>query len=510
MVKRMGGTMPKALAELDTWLAEISDLRRACSVLEWDQNTMMPPLGAPLRAEHLATLERILHERFTSPRTGELIEAAAAELDGHPPDAIESRIVSEASRLYEKARQVPLELAAERAKAASDGYRIWVGARAENDFSAYAPVLQRNFQLARDYVACFDGHEDAYDVVLDDFVVGLRASEVRRLFEDLREQLVPLIAELSGREVDVAPLHVNYPVSGQRQLVDQVLRWMGFENSSWRLDDTVHPFETAFSVTDVRLTTRFLESYFPMALYGAMHECGHGLYEAGVDPALQRSPLGFIRSTAVHESQSRLWENIVGRSRAFCAALAPAVVAHSQGALSGLEPDALFRAVNAVTPSLIRIEADEATYGLHVILRFELESQLLHGELDVADLPEVWNERMREYLGVEVPSDADGVMQDVHWSAGLIGYFPGYAIGNLIAGQLWQKVRLDLPEIDDQLAAADLQPLREWLRVNVHQHGSRFTDRELLERVVGAPVSVTPFVDHLRSKLGDVYGLELA
>ena len=270
------------------------------------------------------------------------------------------------------------------------------------------------------------------------------------------------------------------------------------------------PFETSLAVTDVRLTTRFLENYFPTALYGAMHECGHGLYESGIDPELQRTPLGTVRSTAVHESQSRLWENMVGRSHAFCNSLAPAVVKHSQGALSGLEPDALFRAVNAVQPSLIRVEADETTYGLHVILRFELERQLLSGELGVADLREAWNTRMREYLGVDVPSDADGVMQDVHWSAGLIGYFPGYAIGNLIAGQLWERVRIELPDVEEQIAAHQLQPLREWLRERVYQHGSRFTDLELLDRVVGEPVSVRPFVEHLRSKLGEVYGLDLA
>jgi carboxypeptidase Taq len=502
--------MVNAMSDLGTWLADISDLRRACSVLEWDQNTMMPPLGARLRAEHIATLERITHERFTSARTGELIAAAAEELDGLPPDSIEQRTVSEASRLYEKNQRVPLELVAARAKAGSDGYRVWIAARADNDFDAYAPVLERNVELTREYVACFDGYDDPYDVVLEDFVPATSTAEVRSLFHDLREQLIPLIAELSGREIDLAPLHVAYPVSGQRELVDQVLRWMGFDDSSWRLDDTVHPFEASFAVTDVRLTTRFQEGYFPLALYGAMHECGHGLYEAGIDPSLQRTPLGTIRSTAVHESQSRLWENIVGRSRAFCTALAPAVVEHSQGTLSGLEPDALFRAVNAVRPSLIRIQADETTYGLHVILRFELETQLLNGQLDVADLPEAWNARMREYLGIEVPSNADGVMQDVHWAAGLIGYFPGYAIGNLIAGQLWERVQVELPDIERQFAAHELAPLREWLRERVHQHGSRFTDRELLDRVVGEPLGVMPFVRHLRNKLGDVYGLDLA
>lgn len=502
--------MAKAMAELRAWLAEIADLRRACAVLHWDQSTMMPPLGAPLRAEQIATLERITHERFTAARTGELIGAAEAELGELAADSVEARIVVEARRLYEKSRRVPVELAVARAKAASNGYKVWVEARAAGDFSAYAPALERNFQLARDYVACFDGYADPYDAVLDDFAPGMRTAEVSRLLAEMREQLVPLIDALAGRAIDLAPLHVAYPVAGQRRLVDQVLRWMGFDDAAWRLDDTVHPFESSFSVTDVRLTTRFLEDHFPTSLYGAMHECGHGLYEAGIAPELQRTPLGTIRSSGIHESQSRLWENMVGRSRAFCGALLAPLVEHSQGALRGLEADALFRAVNAVQPSTIRIEADETTYGLHIVLRFELERGLLAGELSVADLPEAWDARMREYLGVRVPSVVEGVMQDVHWSEGLIGYFPTYAIGNLIAGQLWERVRADIPELDEQLGSHQLAALREWLREHVHRHGSRYSDPELLQRVVGGPVRVGPFIDHLRGKLGQVYELDLA
>jgi carboxypeptidase Taq len=346
--------------------------------------------------------------------------------------------------------------------------------------------------------------------VLDDYAPGMRTSEVSRLLTEMRDELVPLIEDLRGRSIDRSMLEVSYPIAGQRLAVDQVLRWMGFEDSSWRLDDTLHPFESSFSVTDVRLTTRYEERHFPTALYGAMHECGHGLYEAGVDPQLERTPLGTIRSLAIHESQSRLWENMVGRSRAFCDALAPALIEHSHGALTGLAPGALFRAVNAVEPSTIRIEADETTYGLHIVLRFELECRLLQGELSVADLPEAWNQRMRNYLGIAVPSHTEGVMQDVHWSEGLIGYFPTYAIGNLIAGQLWQRVRADIPDLDAQLADHELQPLREWLRERVHRHGSRFSDADLLARVVGGPIQVAPFIGYLRAKLGEVYEVDLA
>ncbi|MDE3132346.1 MAG: carboxypeptidase M32 [Acidobacteriota bacterium] len=497
--------MATAMGELREWIAQITDLEHAYSLLEWDKNTMMPRLGAPLRSEQLATLERILHERLSCERTGELLMAAEAELDGTAPDSLEARSVGETRRLYEKARCVPVELAAARARAASNGYDIWVAARDADDFSAFAPALERNFQLARDYIACFDDYDDPYDVVLDDFAPGMRTAEASALLGEMRDELLPLIAELRDRSIDVAPLHVRYPVAGQRQLVDQVLRWMGFEDTAWRLDDTVHPFETSFSVDDVRLTTRYHESYFPTGLYGAMHECGHGLYEAGVAPELQRTPLGMIRSSAIHESQSRLWENMVGRSRAFCGALVEPLIAHSGGTLAGLQPQALFRAVNAVRPSTIRIEADEATYGMHIVLRFELERAVLAGELTVAELPEVWNARMRDYLGVEVTSDSEGVMQDVHWSAGLIGYFPTYAIGNLIAGQLWERAHVDIPALDELLAAHALAPLREWLREQVHRHGSRFSDSELLAQVVGGPVRVAPFITYLRAKLGDVY-----
>jgi carboxypeptidase Taq len=502
--------MATAMAELREWLAEVSDLRRACAVLQWDQNTMMPPRGATLRAEQIATLERITHERFTSERTLELIEAAEPELDGMAADSIPARIVSEARRTFEKSSRVPVDLAVARARAASHGYKVWVSARAADDFAMYAPVLEQNFKLARDYIACFDGYQHPYDVVLDDFAPGMRTSQVGALLGEMRDQLLPLIEELSDRPIDLAPVQVRYPVDEQRRVVDRVLRWMGFDDASWRLDDTVHPFEQSFSVDDIRLTTRYLETYYPMALYGAMHECGHGLFEAGVAPELQRTPLGTIRSSSIHESQSRLWENMVGRGRPFCSALAPLLAEHSRGALDGLEADVYFRAVNRVQPSTIRIEADETTYGLHIVLRYELECRMLTGELTVADLPEAWNAKMREYLGVDVPSDADGVMQDVHWAEALFGYFPSYAIGNLIAGQLWARVHEDIPELDEQLAKHELAPLREWLREHVHRHGSRYSDNELLALAVGEPVQVTSFIGYLRAKLGDVYQLDLA
>ena len=280
---------------------------------------------------------------------------------------------------------------------------------------------------------------------------------------------------------------------------------MGFSDDGWRFDDAVHPFATGIS-GDIRITARWDEGYVGSGLYSAMHECGHGLYEDGIPASLRRSPLGHGESMGMHESQSRMWENMVGRGRPFSGVLAPRIAS-----LFGVDlgPDALFRAVNKIEPSLIRVEADEATYGLHIVLRFELEQELIEGRLAVADLPQAWNERMQRYLGIEVPDDARGVLQDVHWGAGLVGYFPTYALGNLIAGQLWAKAGDEIPGLEETIAAGELSPLREWLRENIHRHGSKFRTHELLERVVGEPIAVAPFVTYLKAKLGAVYGVAL-
>ena len=309
--------------------------------------------------------------------------------------------------------------------------------------------------------------------------------------------------------MDDSILHGHFPVERQRRLVGWLLEQMGFNPASWRVDDAVHPFASGFGNRDVRITTRWDEAYLPTGMYGAMHECGHGLYEEGVAESLQRTPLGHPESLGLHESQSRMWENMVGRGRPFCGVLAPRIAELFGGPLAGLDGDTFYSAVNRVTPSLIRVEADEVTYGLHIVLRFELEQELVEGRLAIRDLPEAWNARYKQYLGVDVPDDAHGVLQDVHWAAGLIGYFPTYALGNLIAGQLFQRVHAEIPDLDAQLAAGELHALRGWLREHVHRHGAKFTTSELLRRVVGGPIEVGPFVAHLKGKLSQVYDLEL-
>jgi carboxypeptidase Taq len=496
------------MSRLHTRLAEVTDLGDVTHLLEWDQQTMMPARGASGRAEVLATMRRVSHERFTSDEVGSFLDDAEASLNGTAYGSDDVSLVRVTRRRWEKARRVPSELAAELARASSLGQEAWIRARAESDFSAFAPYLERNLELARRYVSCFDDFAVAYDVLLDDYEPGVQTATVSRLFAELKSELVPVIAILADcpDQADDSCLHGHFPAEKQRQLASRVVELMGFDPTGWRMDTAVHPFATSFGAQDVRITTRWEESFLSPGLFGAMHECGHGLYEAGIAPALQRTPLGHAESLGLHESQSRLWENMVGRGRAFCSVLAP-MIREVFGVELGEQQ--VYCAVNRVQPSFIRVEADEATYALHIILRFELEQELIEGRLDVADLPEAWNTRFKAYLGLDVPDDARGVLQDVHWSMGAIGYFPTYALGNLIAGQLWQRAHVDVPDLDERLAQGDLGTLREWLREHVHRHGAKFSMPELLERVVGGPIAVGPFVSYLKSKLSDVYGVRL-
>jgi carboxypeptidase Taq len=492
-------------------MAELADLRNVSQLLDWDQQTMMPPRGALGRAEAAATIQRISHDMFVSDDTGRLIEAAAGRLNGDSWDSDDAALIRVVRRRWDKARRVPGELAADMARAGSVGQQAWIVARQESDFASFMPYLERNFELVRRYIDCFDDFECAYDPLLDDFEPGARTAEVGRLFDELKTEvrgLIGIVGEHSDR-VDDSYLHGHFPVARQRELVMWLLELMGFDRASWRIDDAVHPFAAGFGNRDVRITTRWDESFLPTSMYGAMHECGHGLYEEGVAQSLQRTPLGHPESLGLHESQSRLWENMVGRGRPFCGVLAPQIAQTFAGTMGALAADGLFRAVNKVTPSLIRVEADELTYNLHIIVRFELEQELVEGRLAIRDLPEAWNSRYKEYLGVDVPDDAHGVLQDVHWASGLIGYFPTYALGNLIAGQLYERAHAELPDLDGELGAGALHGLREWLREHVHRYGAKFSTTELLRREVGGPIAVSPFVAYLKRKLSQVYDLDL-
>ncbi len=503
--------MSGELEELKRRLGRVSDLDYASSLGQWDQQTKMPARGAESRAEVLGTLAELSHREFIDAETGRLLDAAEGALDGADADSDDARLVALTRRRWAKDRRVPNELAAELAFAGSTGQEAWVAARAASDFDSFVPHLQRNVDLARRYVECqlgHDGYECAYDVLLDDYEPQMKTSQVAALFDELKGELVPMLAAIeSSAGVDDRPLHAPFALSGQRALAREITGLMGFDETGWRMDDTIHPFATRVGVSDVRITTRFDEAFWPGALFGAMHECGHGLYEEGISPAYRRTPLGSIQSLSLHESQSLMWEDLVGRGRPFAGVLAPRIAALAGGELDQLSADQLFRAVNRVQRSYIRVEADEATYPLHIILRFELEQELIEGTLAVADAAEAWRARFEQYVGIPVTDDADGILQDVHWSSGLLGYFPTYALGKLIAGQLWERAHEQLPDLDASLAAGELSGLREWLRDHVHSHGAKYPTTELLAREVGGPISVGPFVRYLKRKLGDVYDI---
>jgi carboxypeptidase Taq len=480
-------------------LGQLWDLVKLRSLASWDQQTMMPPQGAGVRARQLATASKVIHDLLVSDELGTLLEELRPYEESLEYDSNEASLIRVTRRDREKEVRVPAELREEQSRAAAEAYPVWVEARRTSNYELFRPYLERNVELRRRYAACFEVDEP-YDALLDDFEQGMKTAEVRAVFERLKEGLVPLIADASTQKIDDSVLRGHYPVAAQQELEQVVLARFGFREGSWRMDPTEHPFASSLGTSDIRMTTRYPEDELS-GIFAVMHEAGHALYEHNVDPALERTPLCRGVSLALHESQSRMFENIVGRGINFWRWAYP----HAQRLfpqLPGVELDDFHRAINKVQPSLIRIEADEATYSLHIVLRFELEQELVAGSVDLQELPATWNERMGEYLGVDVPDDAHGVLQDVHWSRGTLGYFPTYALGNVISVQIWEKVLDGVPDLDERLEQGDLGPLCEWLRDRLWRHGRKFTPQETLERVVGGGLDPEPYLRYLNAKLG--------
>jgi carboxypeptidase Taq len=500
------------LGELRARLGEIADLGSVGSLLAWDERTMMPRPGGEARAEHLATLTRIRHDLFTSDEIGRLLDAAADATASLPFDSDDASLVRVTRREWEKARRVPTELRTEIAREASLGEHAWELARERSDFAWFLPYLERNVELRRRYAECFDGFdgfEHPYDPLLDDYEPGMRTGELVPVLEELREGTRSLLADIeaSGRDVDAGCLYGDFPLDAQDILAHRVVEELPVEQGAWRLDPSVHPFAVSISQSDIRITTRYDEGYVGTSLWSVMHEAGHGMYDAGVARELVRTPLASPTSLGFHESQSRLWENWVGRGKPYLAHLLPQLRELFPGAFANVEVGELHHAANKVEPSLIRVEADQVTYNLHIALRFELELEIFDGELALADLPEAWNARTREYLGLDVPDDANGVLQDVHWGSGTFGYFPTYSLGNVVAAQIWDAVNADIPDLEAQLGEGVLEPLRDWLGERLHRHGAKVLPRELIERVVGGPVQVGPYLRQLRETASEVYGI---
>jgi carboxypeptidase Taq len=496
-----------AIEDLRDRLGEIHDLSRAASLLAWDERTMMPPGGAPARAETLATLARVRHEMFISNEIGRLIDRARSQTGDAPPgESIDADLIRVVARDWEKARRVPSELRAELARASSVAENAWIEAKQRSDFGMLLPHLEKNVELTRRYADCYDGFPgftQAYDALLDEYEPLMTTEQMRAVLTELREGLVPLVAEATrnGAEPEDDAFRGDFPVDAQRALMTQVISELPFPEDSWRIDSTEHPFALSISTGDVRLTTKYDEGNLAVALFSTMHEAGHGLYEAGVDPELGRTPLSNVRSLGLHESQSRLWENWVARGRPWLEHHLPTLRELFPGNFEHVDAAGLERAANQVERSLIRIEADEVTYNLHILIRFELELEIFEGDLALSDLPEAWNALYRDYLGLEVPDDAHGVLQDVHWPGGAFGYFPTYSLGNVIAGQLWEAAGRDLGDLPARIGDGDLSSLGEWLRERVHRHGRRLSPTEILERAGCDELSVEPLLEHLRERV---------
>ena len=497
-----------AIDDLRDRLGAIHDLGSATSLLAWDERTMMPKGGAEARAETMATLARVRHEMFIDDEIGRLIDQARPATDTDAPhgESIDADLVRIVARDWDKARRVPSELRAELARSSSIAENAWVEAKERSDFSMLLPHLEKNVELTRRFAACYDdfpGFTRTYDALLDEYEPEMTTEQIRTVLTALREGLVPLVAEATqnGAGPDEDPFRGDFPIDDQVDLIRAVISELPFPEDAWRVDPTAHPFALSISTRDVRLTTRYDAGNLAMALFSVMHEAGHGLYEAGVDPELERTPLGSVHSLGLHESQSRLWENWVARGRPWLERHLPLLRDRFPAAFDEIDLAGLERAANRVERSLIRIEADEVTYNLHILIRFELELEIFENDLPLTDLPEAWNARYRDYLGLEVPDDAHGVLQDVHWAGGAFGYFPTYSLGNVIAGQLWDAAGQDLGDLPAQIADGDLASLGGWLRDRVHRYGRRLSPTEVLERAGCGELSVEPLLGHLRERV---------
>jgi carboxypeptidase Taq len=489
-------------------LSEVRNLRHAAAVLEWDQQCYMPPGGGHDRAEQLATLGKLAHQIYTAPETGALLAAAEAAAAGREPHSDERLTLRVVRRDFDKATKLPTELVTELARATAIAHEVWVKARKDSDWAQFAPTLEHLLGLSRQ-VAEAHGYEDrAYDALLDQYEPGMKTADVERVFDELRPGLVALVGELAAApQVDDSVLKRDYDPARQKAFGEMIAGKLGYDFTRGRQDVAVHPFCTSFSRNDVRITTRFQPNWLPAALLGTVHETGHALYEQGFDPRDDDTPLSRAASLGFHESQSRLWENIVGRSRGFWQVHFGTLQQHFPGVLDDINVDAFYRAVNRVEPSLIRVEADEVTYCLHIMLRFEMEKGMIDGSIAVRDIPEAWNARMRDYLGVVPSDDAQGCLQDVHWSGASFGYFPTYALGTILSAQLFDKAQQDNPAISTDLARGEYASLLAWLRDKVHRPGGRWLPAELVERVCGEPAQSRSYLTYLNTKFRDVYGI---
>ncbi|MFQ5578991.1 MAG: carboxypeptidase M32 [Nitrospiria bacterium] len=493
---------------------EIQYLSSTCALLSWDQETYMPPGGGEARAEQLSLLGALVHEKRVGEDMKSLLsrwlDLETGALQGGDTDWDEPAraLLREVWHDYDRSIKLPFCFVRRIGKAASLSHQAWVEARQRNDFALFAPHLKKMVTLKREEAGYLGYDDSPYDPLLDSYEPGMTVKQIVPLFSALKADLIPILEMVVSSRVKTNKdfLYLHYPAERQLIFGREILKAMGYIFQNGRQDLSAHPFTTSFHPTDVRITTRVDEKDFCSSLFSSIHEGGHALYEQGLSPEYFGSPLGEAVSLGLHESQSRLWENCVGRSRPFWRHFYPVLQAHFPDQLKKFDLDAYYSAINFVRPSLIRVEADELTYNLHIMVRFEIEKALIEGDLDVDALPGIWGEKMKEHLGIAPESDTEGVLQDVHWSGGAFGYFPTYTLGNLYAAQIFRQAKKEIPEFYVQIEKGDLLPLKEWLNKKIHRWGRQYRSEDLLRRVTGEPLNPHYFIEGLHEKFGGIYG----
>lgn len=495
--------------ELQAELYQVHDLQAAANVLAWDQETYMPPGGAQARANQLSTLLALAHEKFTSDRVGRLLDDLQSYEASMPHDSDDASLIRVARREYRRRARVPAEFVARQTQTQSLAYNEWVKARPTSDFRAAAPWLERILDLSREYASFFPECAHPADAFIDISDPGMNAADIRRVFAELRAELVPIVRAITSQPpADDSCLKQFFPEAEQLRFGLNVAQQLGYDLERGRQDKTAHPFMTSFSIGDVRITTRVKEHDWSEAFFSTIHEAGHAMYGQGHAASLERTLLAEGASAGVHESQSRLWENLVARSRGFWEYFYPKLQAAFPAQFENVALAAFYRAVNKVERSLIRTDADEVTYNLHVLMRFEFEMQLLEGKLAIRDLPDAWNETITRDIGVTPPNDALGVMQDVHWYGGQIGgAFQGYTLGNILSAQFFDAAVRAHPDIPAQIQRGEFTILHSWLKDNIYQHGAKFLPNEIVERATGQGLTIQPYIAYLRKKYGELYAL---
>ena len=501
--------MPEKYQALLQKVNQIHDLEKAAQLLAWDRQVIMPQAGNEIRVQQMTTLRQLIHEMFTADEFGQLIADAAAETTDYPYDSNEASLVRYLQDEYADRCKLPADFITRRAEISGRATPVWVQARQDNDFAAFQPWLEQVVELGQEMAGYYGYENDPYDALVDKFEKGITTAEVRALFDAQKEATLPLLNAIQeqGRPVDDALVNQHFPIDQQKAFAHYIAPFVGYDFDRGYLGTAVHPFASSFSRWDARITTRWYAHFLNPSLFGTLHESGHAIYEQGTHPDLARTPLARGTSSGIHESQSRMMENVVGRSWGFWQRHFPALRDHFPDQFNGVSARDFYRAVNKVKPSFIRVEADEVTYNLHIILRFELEQALISGDLAATDLPTAWNDKMQEMVGVTPPTDREGVLQDIHWTRPSFGYFPTYALGNLYAAQFHAAAVEQDPTIGEQLADGDATPLIAWLGDNIHQHGRKFTPGELVQRATGKPLSHRPFVRYLIEKFTDIYEL---